>query len=89
MLQQNWVKEWQGWVDAQILWHSDDDDMIHNIAEDIAIRFARISMNNVRISYMSDEMRQNYLRKQGFYIGKSFAHGEQNACLLDYLLQLF
>ena len=70
MLQQDWVKEWEGWVDAQILWHSDDDDMIHNIAEDIVIGFFRISMNNVRVRHLSDEMRQQDLRKQGFYIGK-------------------
>ena len=57
------------------------------IAEDCVIRFARISIDNVRITYQSDAERKSELLLRGLRLGQG-ERWSSNACLANSLLQL-
>ena len=54
VLRQDWVRSWEGWAEANTQFdsalHADDE---HEIAEELVVRFACISMANVHERFIS------------------------------------
>jgi len=89
VLRQDWVSDWEGWAEANRQFDSalraNDEN---RIAEELVVRFARISMANVYERFISDPDRVRQLQSENLHVGKGEAYGANNACLADSMLQL-
>ena len=89
VLRQDWVSAWEGWAEADGQFASAlDAQDEHKIAEEVVVRFARISMANVDERFISDPDRIHQLENEMLHVGRGEAYGANNACLADSLLQL-
>ena len=89
VLRQDWVSDWEGWAEADRQFDSAlRAEHEHKIAEELVVRFARISMANVHERFMSDPDRVRQFASENLHVGKGEAYGANNACLADSLLQL-
>ena len=71
MLAQDWVIMWAGWTEASAMIASASDSQDENqIAEDVVVRFSRISIDNVQERCMSDQDRQVMLLDKGLILGR-------------------
>ena len=90
VLTQSWVSAWDGWTEASAMianaLTSHDENLI---AESLVVRFSRISTDNVDVRLMCGQDRQRMLLSEGLHVGEGEAHGINNSCLADDLLQLF
>ena len=89
VLRQDWVSGWEGWAEADRRFDralcAEDEN---KIAEELVVRFARVSMANVHERFISDSDRVRQLASENLHVGKGEAYGANNACLADSLLQL-
>ena len=71
VLAQDWVRMWVGWTESSAMSASASDCQDENqIAEDVVVRFSRISIDNVHERFMSDQHTQLMLLDEGLHLGK-------------------
>ena len=89
VLTQSWVGEWAGWTESYTLLDNAVSSQEENgLAEEYVVRFARICADNVELLFDIDQERRRSLAREGLRVGTGDAHGANNACLADCLLQV-
>jgi hypothetical protein len=88
ILDEDWVRAWDGWLDCTIaLQYADDDASQEEICHEFVQRFSRIVLSNIDIRGKTDRERREELSRAGQRLGQGLVYSS-NACLIDSLLQL-